>query len=345
MDLFGIYWNPALIALPGVNANWTISTGGTFFDTSNSDSPILRFNQQNASQVAQDPVDRFQQYLGTFAVKFSSAAGGVLYDQELQYHASQNSLAFLNARDAGTLTPGAAYPLDFQQTNQQVADFIVSYATPFPLGTFPFLAIGGSLKYHDGIQYQQTTMTGVFQQGSSTGYQVTKTFSTSGLGMSIDAGFVAKPTDTIQIGMQFQNLQSNFNWQAKQQTYNLDPVTGAETLAGSTDVTIPANFPSATKLGLLAAPSDKNIALEGEVTWTQGQTYWRFGMERWYPENHIVVRFGTFNDPVSHQQLWNFGFGYQVASFNIDGAFVTRSLPSVQDSISFGLGLDASVRF
>ena len=345
MELFGFYSNPSLLALPGSGGTWTIGTGGSFFDTSNANSPILRFTQQNAGQSAQDPINRYQQYLGIFGVKYLNVAGGATYDQELTYHASQGSLAFLNARDAGPISPGTAYNLDFLQTTQQIANFILSYSTQVPIGTFPFLAVGGSLKYHDGIQFQQTNMSGAFTQGSGTGYQVTKTTSASGLGLSIDGGFIAKVTDSIQIGMMFQNFQSNFSWQAKQQVFALDPLTGQESLTSSFDKTVDANFPSATKLGILAAPQDKNLAVEAEITWTQGVADWRFGLERWYPENHLVVRFGTFNDRVSNSQLFTFGAGYQLPTFNFDLAFLTRSLPAVQDSISFGIALDGEIRF
>ncbi len=111
------------------------------------------------------------------------------------------------------------------------------------------------------------------------------------------------------------------------------------------NVTIPANFPYATKLGVVGIPPDKNIALEGEVSWTQGQTNWRGGLERYYPESHMVVRLGTFNDRVSNSQLWTFGGGYQVTNFNLDLSFLTRSLPAVQDSISFGFAFDMEARF
>lgn len=345
MEIYGFYWNPALLALPGAaGATWAVAAGGSFFDTSNTGSPILRFTPENAAQSPQDPVIRFQQYLGTFAVKYGSATGGTVFNQQLNYEASQGALAFFNARDNGTVS--GTYNLDFQQTRQQVGDLILSYGMPLPIGALPFFAIGGSLKYHDGIQYEQTILSGTYTQGLTTGYQYTKTTSNSGLGLSIDGGFLGKITDSISIGMMFENLQSNFDWQAQQQTFNLNPITGAETPAGPpVAVDLKSNFPSATKLGISAAPPDKNIALEGDVEWTQGQVNWRGGLERWYPENHLVVRLGTFNDRVSNSQLWTFGVGYQLPSFNIDASFVTRSLPAVQDSLAFGAALDAEVRF
>jgi hypothetical protein len=187
---------------------------------------------------------------------------------------------------------------------------------------------------------------GTYQQAApATGYTYTKTTSTSGLGLSIDAGFLAKFTEALQVGMMFQNLQSNFNWQAQQQSYTLDG-SGKETASGpATNVTIPANFPYATKLGLMGSPPGTNVALEGEVAWTQGVVNWRAGLERLYPDNHIVVRLGTFNDRISNSQLWTIGGGYMVPNFNLDLSFLTRSLPAIQDSITFGIAFDAIVRF
>ena len=345
MDIYGFYWNPALLAIPGAeNVNWAIAAGGSFFDTSNTGSPILRFSSANAVQSSQDPVNRYQQYLGTFAVKYTNAVGGMVYNQQLTSSESQGALAFFNARDNNTLT--GSYNLNFQETRQEVGDLVLSYGMPLPIGNFPFLSVVGSLKYHDGIQYQQTALSGVYQKGSTTGYQYTQTTSTSGLGLSVDGGFMVKINDSLSVAMMFENLQSNFNWQAKQQTYTLDPATGAQTAAGApSDVNLSAPFPYATKLGMTAAPPDKDIALEGEVSWTQGQVNWRGGVERWYPESHLVVRLGTFNDRVSNSQLWTFGAGFQLPVCNIDAAFITRSFPAIQDSIAFGAALDAEVRF
>lgn len=346
MDYFGIYWNPAIMALSaGSPKAWTVASGGSYFDTSNSGSAILRFDSDAAAQSSQDPVNHFQQYLGIFGVQNGGLAGGMLFDQELNDSLSQGGLAFFHDRDNHNLQTGAYNFNTYLHSTQQVANLILSYATPFPLGSLPFFSIGGSLKYHDGLQYQQTLLTGSYSQGVTTGYNFTKTTSSSGLGLSTDAGFLAKITDSIQVGMMFQNLQSNFTWKAQRQVITLNPTTGAETVFSTTDVNVDSPYPYAAKLGMLAAPPDKNIALIGEVDWTQGQTDWRFGLERYYPENHFVVRFGTFADRVSNSQLWTFGGGYFQDSVSVDLSFLTRSLPSVQDSIAFGLGLDAEVRF
>src|SRR5690349_17732543 len=78
MEFFGIYWNPAALAFPTTGA-WTIATGGSFFDTSNTGQPILRYTSDNAIQSGQDPVNRYQKTMGTFGAKYTSVAGGVIY--------------------------------------------------------------------------------------------------------------------------------------------------------------------------------------------------------------------------------------------------------------------------
>jgi hypothetical protein len=345
MGIFGIVWNPSQLAVPDTSS-WTVSSGFSAFDTSNSGVAIAHFNPEQALGASQDPIQRYQQYEGLFAVRYLSLGGGVVYDQELNYLSSQGALQFFNDRSIGPIPLNATYNLNFQQTNQQVADLIVSYAMPLPVGNLQFFSIGGSLKYHDGIQYGQTTLTGTYTQGVTTGYSYTKTTSNSGLGLSMDLGFFTKFTDAIQIGLMLQNIQSNFNWQAQQQSYTLDPNTGAETPSGpATNITVSTPYPYATKLGACLAPQDKNIVLEGEVSWSQQQTHWRFGLERYYPEANIDVRIGTFADDVSGQQLWSFGAGYITKVFNIDLAVLTRSLPNLQDSIALGGALDAEVRF
>jgi hypothetical protein len=346
MDIFGLYLNPADLAWPSATkSGWTVASGFSAFDSSNTDGPILQFNNQNAMASTQDPIIQAQQYLGIFGVRFQSFGGGVLYDQQLNYTASQGALAFLNARNNGPIAPGSTYNFNYLQTNQQIADLILSYATPLPLGATQFFSVGGSLKYHDGLQYQQTSLMGTYTQGSSTGYTYTKTTSNTGWGLSIDAGFLLKFTDAIQMGMLFQNLSSNFSWQAQQQTFTLDPVTGADILGASSSVTVQAPFPYATNLGLVIAPSGKNISLTGEVNWSQQRTHWSFGLEKVYPENGIVARFGTFYDYVSQSNLWSFGFGYIKSDLNIDVSFATRNLPSIEDSIALGGAVDVLIRF
>lgn len=223
---------------------------------------------------------------------------------------------------------------------------MVSYAMPVPIGLLPFFSVGGTLKYHDGLQYQQTTLTGTYTPGTTTGYTYTKTTSTSGLGLSMDLGFFAKISDSIQLGLMLQNIQSTLNWQAQQQNYTLDPNTGAETPSGPvTNVTVSTPYPYAKKLGISMAPQGNNITLEGEVSWSEQQTRWSAGLERYYPEANMVVRFGTFADEISNQELWSFGAGYVAKNFNIDLSFLTRSIPDLQNSIALGGALDAELRF
>lgn len=345
MGIFGVYWNPAVEALPD-SSQWTLASGFSAFDTSNAGSPILRFNSLNAAQSTQDPIQRFQQYQGLAGVKYAGFTFGVLYDQELNYLSSQGAIALFNDRAAGPLSPGTSYNLNYQQTKQQIETLVLSYSMPFPLGSLPFLSVGGSLKYHDGTQYDQTVLTGTYTQGSTTGYQYTRTTSNSGLGLSIDVGLLGKVSDLLQVGLMIQNLQSSFNWQAQQQTYNLDPNTGQDIpVPGVTNVTVSQPFPYTTKLGIAIAPPEKNTYLEGEVSWVDQQTHWRAGFERFYPENGLTIRLGTFADDISGQQLWTFGLGYLQKSFFIDIAVVTRSIPDFQDSVALGGAVDAGLHF
>lgn len=346
MGLFSIYWNPASLAVPdGSPSGWSVGSGFSAFDTNNAGKAIIHFQPSDALGTGQDPVQRYQQYLGLFAVKYFSLAGGVVYDQELNYSASQGALQFFSDRNNGTLS-SSPYNLNFQQTNQQVANLVLGYGMPLPLGNLQLLTVGGNLKYHDGLQYQQTTLTGTYTQGSSTGYTYTKTTSNSGLGLSIDGGFLAKFTDALTMGMMFENLTSNFTWQATQQNYQLDPTTGTETPLGAPQsLSLSTPFPYATKLGMVFDPPGKNIGVEAQVAWSQHQTRWSAGMERFYPEAHVLVRLGTFADEISNQQMWTFGVGYVSKNVAVDASFLTRSIPDLQDSIALGGALDAVVSF
>lgn len=346
MGIFGVYWNPSMLGVPdGSRSGWSVASGFSAFDTSNAGIPVIHFNPDDARQSSQDPIHRYQQYLGLFAVKYLMAAGGLVYDQDLNYLASQSSLQFFHDRDNGTIGTDP-YNLNYQKTTQQVSSLVLSYGMPIPLGNFPLFTIGGSLKYHDGLQYEQDTLTGTYTQGQTTGYTYTKTTSNSGLGLSIDCGFLAKMTDAFQLGMMFENIKSSFTWKATQVNYQLDS-TGAESpMPGSaTSLDVSEPFPYAVKMGMAFTPPDKNIALEGEVNWSQHQARWHFGMERFYPEAHLAVRFGTFADQISNQQMWCFGIGYLSPVVNIDASFLTRSIPDLQDSISLGGALDAVVLF
>jgi hypothetical protein len=344
MGLFGIIWNPSNLALTGTPSGvWTFATGFSAFDTNNANVPILHFTPDDARGASADPVQRYQDYTGSFAVQYLNMGGGVVYDQQLNYSASQGALSFFHDRDSNSLSGN--YSLDLQQTSQQVGTLLLSYGIPVPLGSIPCF-VGGTLKYQDGLDYQQTVMGGTFQTGGSP-VTFTKTSSSSGLGLSTDLGFIAKITDSLQIGMMFENLTSNFNWQAKQQSYVLDPDNGRETpVPGSEkDFSLSAPYPYGTRLGMMATPQGQNIVLEGEVSWSQGQTRWRAGLEHIYPESNLVVRMGTFADPISNQQMWTFGLGYLGKIISVDASFVTRSLPAIQDSICLGGGIDAVARF
>jgi hypothetical protein len=347
MDVFGMIWNPALIALPGNTTFWTLATGLSAFDTSNTNTPILRLNQGTALQSGADPVNRYQDYEGLFNVRYTTAAGGVLFDQSLTTQASHSAFQLFNDLSAGPVT-GTYNNLNFLETRQQIASLILSYGQPLPFGTMP-VYVGGSLKYQDGLQYSQDNLTGTYTytQGVTTTYQYTRTTSSNGLGLSIDAGFLAQLTDFIQMGMMFENIQSNFSWTATQQTLNFGQ-SGPATVAPNstlTNQTVTANLSYITRLGISISPQGKNVCLSGEVEWGPDQTNWKFGLERYYPESNMVVRLGTFYDNISQSQLWCFGWGIFTKVFTLDMAFETRSLPSIQDSIAVGGALDAEVRF
>jgi len=344
LGIFGLYWNPALEAVPQGNGNWNIGTGFSAFDTSNINSPILRFSPSNAMQSGQDPVQRYQDYSGLFAVQYGGLSFGVIYDQNLNYNASQGSLSLFNDRSNNAVS-STPYNLNYIQTLQQIETFYLSYAMPLPLGSFQFLSVGGSLKYHYGSYYTQTSLTGTYTQNSTTGYQYTQTSSTSGLGLSMDVGLYAKISDMLNVGFMIQNIQSNFSWQGQQQNLNLDTITGQDVLNGpSAGVSINQPFPYTTKLGVAVAPPDKNTFLEGEVSWVNQTTHWKAGIERYYPGG-LVIRLGTFADDISGQQLWTFGVGYFQPNLSIDLAGITRSVPDLQDSVALGGGIDVSVRF
>jgi hypothetical protein len=346
LGIFGIYWNPALEAIPQGNSAWNIAAGFSAFDTSNTNTPILRFSPSNAMQSGQDPVQRFQDYSGLFAVRYGPLSFAAIYDQNLNYTASQGALSLFNDRsNNAAIAGGASYNLNYLQTQQQIDTFILSYAMPLPLGSFQFLSAGGSLKYHYGTQYTQTTLTGTYTQNSNTGYQYSKITSNSGLGLSMDLGLYAKISDMLNVGFMMQNIQSTYNWQAQQQNYTLDPNTGQDVLSGpSSSVTVVQPFPYTTKLGASIATPDKSTFLEGEVSWVNQTTHWKGGLEKYYAGG-LVIRAGTFSDDTSGQQLWTFGVGFFKPNFTIDLSCVTRSIPNLQDSLALGGGIDAAVLF
>ncbi|HVM31858.1 MAG TPA: hypothetical protein VMU88_01895 [bacterium] len=346
---FSIYWNPAgLTPMTSGTSPWSFSTGYSALNSSNSGSPILRFNSSAALASGQDPVSQRLEDLGLVAVQYLSYGGGVLYDHTQDSVESHDAYQFFADQQSGaiTLSSGTTYNLNEQQTTQDVETLILSYSTQLPLTSFKFVSAGFSLKYHYGTQFSQTALSGSFIQGSGGPVTYTKTTSTSGLGLSTDAGLLAKVTDGLQVGVLFQNLTSSFNWTAQQQSYALDPSTGAEAVTATQSVTISAPFPYTVKVGILAAPSDSDTFVDAEADFAKGQpTRWKVGIERFYPANNLVVRLGTFADPVSGDQLWAIGAGFATNQFSLNGAFITRSLPNLEDSVALGGALDATVRF
>ncbi|HET9869598.1 MAG TPA: hypothetical protein VFR02_03750, partial [bacterium] len=308
-----------------------------------------RFDDSAALQSNEDPVKQHLEDLGLVAVQYLSYGGGVLYDHALDTDESKGAYQFFADRQSGAVTDianaGHIYDLSETNTVEDVETLIVSYSTPLPLSAFQFLSAGFSLKYHYGSAYSRTFLDGSFIAGTGGTPTYTRTTSTSGLGLSTDMGFLAKLTDSLQLGVLMQNLTSAFNWTAQKQAYSLDS-NGNESPSGpAQSVTISAPLPYAVKIGVLAEPPGSNILLNAQVDFTQAKTHWRVGVERFYPANNLVVRLGTFNDEVSGDQIWTFGAGFETTSFSLDGAFLTRSLPNLQDSIALGGALDAAIRF
>jgi hypothetical protein len=346
---FSIFWNPAGLSIPGGNTiAWSVSSGYSAFNTSNSNSPILRFNSQAALGSSQDPISQSLQDLGLIAVQYLAYGGGVLYDHELSSVESQGAYQFFQNQQSGAVTshPGETYQLNEQQTVQDVETLILSYSMPLPLSTFQFVSAGFSLKYNYGTAFNQTSLNGSFTQGIGGSPTYTKTTSTSGLGLSTDFGLIGKLTDALQVGVLLQNLTSSFNWSAQQQSYNLNSGTGEESASGpATNITVAAPFPYTVKVGVLAAPSGTDTVLNAEADFVNHQTHWKLGVERYYPANNLVVRLGTFNDDVSGNQLWTIGAGFYTAKISLDAAVVTRSIPNVEDSVALGGALSGSFRF
>jgi hypothetical protein len=348
--VFGMEWNPALLSLPlgdNTSTSWSIGSGYSIFDTTNSNSPVLRFNSQAAMQSTADPVLRYQQIQGLFGVQYLSYAGGILYDHEINTTESQGALNFFQNQQSNAIVSnaGATYNLNYLQTTQEIETLILSYSTPIPLAAFPFASVGGSLKYNYGTQYEQTSLTGTYTQGNPGGYNYTRTTSNSGLGLSTDLGLFAKISDALQFGVMLENVTSSFNWSAQQQTISLDQTTGQESVTNTQNITVSAPFPYTTKVGLVATPASADILLDAEADFVNHQTHWKFGLERFYPENNLAIRFGTFNDDVSGDQLWTFGGGYYTKNLEVDLSFVTRSIPNIQDSVALGGALSADLRF
>ena len=162
---FSVFWNPAGLA-PMTNNGpaWAVSSGYSAFNSTNSKSPILRYNSTAALASSQDPVSQTLQDDGVLAVQYLSYGGGVLYHHELDSVESQGAYQFFDDRQSGaiTLSSGVTYNLNEQQTTQDVETLILSYSTPLPLSGIPFASLGFSLKYHYGTQFSQTSLLGSF---------------------------------------------------------------------------------------------------------------------------------------------------------------------------------------
>jgi hypothetical protein len=348
MGLYGIVWNPSFLGMPAPDGRaeaWTVGAGFSALDANNTGTPILQYDDKEALDSDKSPARRGLDNQGVVAIRFINTAGGVVYGKSIYSSSSHDTLKFLKERDASFTDP--SYSLDQTLRDRMGTDLVVGYGTPLPFGTIP-VYVGANLKYHLGLSYEQTRLRGDFTPGSglNSGFQYTRFNSTSGLGLSVDFGFFTKVSDTLQCGMMFENLKSDYSWKGTLRTYDLDDTTGADTPIGPPqDITLQDPFPYAIKLGISAAPPEKNIILAGEIEWKEGKTRWRGGLERYYPEVRLVVRLGTYADEISNEQIWCFGGGYLGKNFVVDVAFVTRSLPAVQDSIALGAAVNAAFRF
>jgi hypothetical protein len=348
MGVLGLIWNPAFLGMQAPDGRpeaWTAAAGFSALDSSNTGVPILRYDLTKALDSGEDPIHRGLSNRGVAAARFMNAGGGTLYSRVVTDLSSRDTLKFLRDRDDTFTDP--SYSLDRTTLDRQVSDLVVGYGMPLPFGTIP-VYIGANLKYHLGFSYSRTVLQGDFAPGTGTsgGFRYDRFSSVSGLGLSTDFGFYGKLSDALHVGMMFENLRSDFNWEATRRSYALDPTTGAETPTGPAQtVNLQEPFPYSVKLGLSAAPEGKNIVLAVEVEWKEGETRWRGGLERYYPEVGMVVRMGTYADEVSGEQIWCFGGGILGKNFVLDAAFTTRSLPAVQDSIQLGAAANASMRF
>src|SRR5579859_5613754 len=67
MGIFGVVWNPAFMGVPDTGpSGWTIASGYSAVDTTNSGLAIVRYNPDDARSSSQDPIQRYQQYQGLF---------------------------------------------------------------------------------------------------------------------------------------------------------------------------------------------------------------------------------------------------------------------------------------
>src|SRR5581483_565646 len=94
LGIFSLVWNPSMLTMPdSTDSLWSIGSGFTAYDSSNTGVPILHYVPENGLGAG-DPVLRSQDYQGIFAVKYLSMAGAIIHDQSLTYAASQGALQF-----------------------------------------------------------------------------------------------------------------------------------------------------------------------------------------------------------------------------------------------------------
>jgi hypothetical protein len=342
--VLGLYWNPAVFAYSNTTSVQTVA-GFSAWDTSNVSTPILDFSYNTGGQVVQSSVVRNQQYLGLFGLQYQNYGGGVVYDQQLQLQANPDSLAFFQDRQS-TLSQSTTYTFNYSNIQQKSENIVLSYGYQVPLQFLPYLGLGGSIKFYRGDLLDETSLQGWYSAGDVTGsnYQYTREYSTNGTGISYDIGLISKVTSSIQIGVLFKNIVSSIRWDGELQTLSLGS-NGQETVTQIQDNTIITSLPRETRVGIVLAPPGKGIAIAAESRYQNGKSHWYFGLERSYPTSHLVIRLGTFIDPVSNRRVYTGGIGYQVAFLQADIALLTEQVPNILNSQGLGGAADLTAQF
>jgi len=347
----GLEWGPAaLLWIPSTLQNtaptkgWLTTLSASAFDATNSGSPALEFDLESADASLTDPIRRAHDYQGFFGAQVRNMAGGFHYQQTYAYRVAQSTLDFLHARGEGPLAAGASFPLDSLSREERIQTLAVGYGQGIPLGQMSGSG-GGTLKLHQGSRFRQGVMTGVFTQGTTGGATVEEWSAKSGSGFSWDTGFFFKPSTNIRVGYLIGNVNSSFKWKAQKSTLTLDPLTGLPNSTQTSSTELEANRPRFSRLGLTLCNQDGSSTVTGEYVREDGDSHWRFGLERVLPGKNLVVRAGTFQDKTSSKRIWTVGLGIFGKTFEGDLAIAAREFPVIQDSAGFGLGFSFSNLF
>ncbi len=343
-DAFGVYWNPAVLALRENAVKGSIQTTAGFsaWDTSNLDMSILDFSETKASQTAAETVTRAYRYHGLFAVQYRNFGGGLYYEDNGDLFANQGALDFKEQRSK-RLDPGSSWILDRHEARQKMQHVFLSAAKRMG-GGMQFLALGGSIKFSQGSLYNDFLTSGTFQQGLGGG-ETSWFHSEKGRGLSYDVGIWGKFTQSFQAGAVIENIRSDMKWDGTRQIYALDPTTGMESAVSSMDEEWKTRLQRNLRIGLVIAPEGKDIILSAESRHVSHDTTWRFGLERLYPKNKVSLRMGTFKDSISSRMLITLGGGIRIKSLALDLALLTRKLPAIMDSQSLGGAFSLGMTF